>query len=216
MEIVENKTYYHISRSNYFNIGDELFIGKRINDFNSYFDSWGANYQSQIIANEFINPIIISNAMIDYLQTGDKDAEFAKVFSYDAIDAITSLKRTIEHYQKFTREHIFEEIRKDFFPNYPSRQRCLWVIPDNHKAVIRWWDILGCKGTICELSVSGKIHQANQRYLNLTANSLDFIRQQAFKYWSNAKIEDNQDDDECLFEGFIKVVSVKDISEFNI
>jgi hypothetical protein len=213
MEIVEQKRFYHIARSGSLTIESKLFIGKEKNNFNSYFDKFGCNYHSPITG-DFINSSVIGHNMLDYIKTGNKNPELEKVFTYDKDGTIKHLTETIDHYLRFIRENIFEEVRNDYFPNYLSRYRCLWIIPDDNDAVKYWWERLGSKGNIYELSVSGKMHQASQQYLNLTTNSLDYIRKEAFKYWTGVSGRDKIED-ECLFEGFVEVIALKTIKEFS-
>ncbi|MBC3759861.1 DUF2441 domain-containing protein [Hyunsoonleella sp. SJ7] len=212
MEIVENKKYYHIHRGHLLEIGKTVFIGKEKNGFNGYFDKFGHNYKSPITG-EMVNSYFLSDKMTEFTMTNLKNPYLEKHFSYDRDEAIRHLTNTLSHYIKFSREQLFEEVRQEFFPNYPSRIKCLWIIPDDQTAVDYWWNALGQKGKIFEINVSGKVHQASQQYLNLSTNSFDFIREQAFKYWT-AKTGINKVEDECLFEGFVNVVAEKTILDF--
>jgi hypothetical protein len=131
-------------------------------------------------------------------------------------------EETVEHYRnilseylKLTREWVFEEVRREFFPNLPSRHRCLWVIPDDTEAIRYWWRTMGKTGEILKLELTGKIYRTNQQYLKATTASLDQIRMNAFKYWSGAS-GDNPAEDEYLFEGFAKVLDVVDPSSIGL
>src|SRR5690606_13648806 len=96
----------------------------------------------------------------------------------------------------------FEEVRSDYFPSLPSRIRCLWVIePDeDNKSLKYWYNQLGRKGRIYQINLTGKIHKVNQEYLTINTNSMNYLRQQAFKYWSGAS-GTHQHECEILFEG---------------
>ena len=212
MAIVEDKKYYHIQRNGFLEVGKTVFIGKEKNTFNGYFDKNGYNYRDPKSGRN-INTYDIANSMVDFLSTNTKNPNLTEFYSFDKDETIKHLAGTLGHYLRFTREHLFEEIRKDFFPDLPSRFRCLWIIPNDKNAVKYWWNTLGKKGRIFEISVSGKVHQASQQYLGLSTNSFDFIKEQAFKYWT-AKSVENENEDECLFEGFVKVESEKKISDF--
>jgi hypothetical protein len=212
MAIVEDKKYYHIQRNGFLEVGKTAFIGKTKNAFYGYFDKNGHNYCDPQ-SGKSINTYEIAENMVRFLNSNIKDSELEKFFSFDKDETIKHLTNTLGHYLRFTREHLFEEIRKDFFPDLPSRFRCLWIIPYNDDAVKYWWNTLGEKGRIFEISVSGKIHQTSQQYLNLSTNSFDFIKEQAFKYWT-AKGVKNTKEDECLFEGFVKIESEKVITDF--
>ncbi|MED4403252.1 DUF2441 domain-containing protein [Metabacillus fastidiosus] len=130
---------------------------------------------------------------------------------YDLTDCVynqndnQSLISAIRHYQIYVREQIFEEVRKEFFPNMPSRFKGLWVIEEDIKTLNYWWKVFGESGTIIKLILNGKIHRGNEQYLQLTGREADFIRQQAFKYWSGSK---GLNPNEVVFEGFAKVYEI--------
>lgn len=201
MEIVENQIFYHISKDE-INIGTKLFIGKEKNKFNSFFDKTSLNYRDNISRKE-INSSYLIEEIRSYSKTNSKNPSLEKIYSYDFGYTMEYLCSTIGEYLLYVRESLFEEVRRDFFPNYPSRYRCIWVIPDNNEAIKYWWNTLGEQGNIYKVLVSGKIHKANQQYLNLSSESFDFIRGEAFKYWSGITGL-NTIEDECLFEGFIE------------
>lgn len=119
------------------------------------------------------------------------------------------------HYMKAVRELIFEEVRKEFFPSFPSRTRCLWVTPDkldNREILEYWWNELkveGCEQVLLKLNLNGKLFAANQQHLVIDQTfSFDFMRQKAFKYWSGSS-GNSEAEIEVLFEGFASVVSVE-------
>lgn len=119
---------------------------------------------------------------------------------------IESIKNTLNHTTKVIRELIFEEVRKEFFPSHPSRQRCLWVInAENDNSLNYWINTLGTADKILRVKLTGKIHVANQEFLNLTTENLNKIRQNSFHYWtgtSGVRLEE----EEILFEGFAEVI----------
>ena len=212
MEIAADKKYYHIQKKGSWEVGETYFIGKEKNTFYTYFDKKGNNYYDPK-SGRSINTFDIAKSMVDFLKTKRKSPNLTKFHSFDKDQAIKHLFDTLGHYLRFVREHLFEEVRKEFFPDLPSRLRCLWIIPHDKNAVNYWWKNLGRKGKIFEISVSGKVHQASQQYLNITTQSFDYIREQAFKYWA-AKSVENQNEYECLFEGFVKVEKEKQITDF--
>lgn len=121
---------------------------------------------------------------------------------------VTSLSMAIGYYQKLIRETVFEEVREDFFPNFPSRLSCLWVIPENMESINYWWgQITAEERVILKLKLTGKIHKVNQSYLTLNYGSLNHYRQLAFRYWSGTS-GNNECENEYLFEGFAEVVDI--------
>jgi len=54
--------------------------------------------------------------MINYFETGQKSPFFSD-FDYDEKEMIKKLHNSLEYYLKLSREHIFEEVRNNFFFN---------------------------------------------------------------------------------------------------
>jgi len=141
---------------------------------------------------------------------GHKKNRYVEYFDYyDARfhegDA-TSLSSALFHTAKIIRELIFEEVRKEFFPSHPSRQRCLWVINQENTDSLEYWrNELGAVDKILKLRLTGKIHVANQTFLGATTENLNKIRQNAFHYWTGTN-EGHNRELEILFEGFATVI----------
>ena len=212
MELVHKKTYYHIQREKIWNTGEEHFVGGEKNRYCSFFDLYGQNYQDAN-SGALFPPIEVADYILNYLGTGEKNAETARIFSYDTIAVVRLLRDIIGNYTRYVRETIFEEVRREFFPSYPSRQKGMWVISDE-KYVPYWYKTLGMNrdSVIFELELTGKIHEANHASIRLTTNSINFVRKQAFKYWIGDDIIVNKEIGyECIFEGFVKATSEKNI-----
>lgn len=206
MNCIENEIFYHIQRNGIWNVGDIHFIGRTKNPFVSYFDDNAHCIQNPQMGIRYsVNSM--ANEMLNYIFTSNKHPDFASFYHYEINRSFKELSDTLEYYLRLTREIVFEEVRKDFFPNLPSRHRCLWVIPDDIDNIKYWWTILGKKGRILKLKLTGKIHRANQQYLNLNTNRLNYIRQEAFKYWAGTS-GTNKVEEECLFEGFAEVIEI--------
>lgn len=140
---------------------------------------------------------------------GKEENPFIKY--YDNVDCqyvhgdIQSMTEAIQYYQRYTREQIFEEVRREFFPNLPSRLRCLWVIKDDIDILKYWWELFGKSGLIMKVSLTGKIHTGSEEYLRISGKNFDFLRQQAFKYWAGTAGL-NEIEQEAIFEGFVRVI----------
>lgn len=168
----------------------------------------------QIIENEVFYHIQRNNhskrewKVGDSLFVGSEKNDFIRFYDIKALHLTESdfdtIRNGLFHYMRFTRETIFEEIRQTFFPGYPSRQRCIWVVPDCKESLDYWRKELG-NGKLFKLELTGKIHRANQEFLNLNNKPLNDMRQRAFKYWSGTSGQ-NKAEEECLFEGFVNVL----------
>jgi hypothetical protein len=208
---VENEIFYHIQivrpwKPSEWEIGQIHFIGAIKNPFVGFYDknSFGVRDPN---SGMFYTTDYIAAAMRNYIKTGrkEKDKNLSTFYHFDTEKTTEELIKVLNDYLLLVREWIFEEVRKEFFPNLPSRQRCLWVIPDDEKAIQYWWNEMGKEGKLLKLELTGKIHQTNQQCLAQTTQSLNEIRMKAFKYWAGASGIDSSQD-EYLFEGFVKVL----------
>lgn len=214
---VENVVYYHIQRSDPWkgqpwNVGQTYFIGGKKNPFFGFYDFAAFNIQDPISKNWYsLNHV--ANSMIKYIDKKEKDEYLKSFYHFDSEKTTRELYNALEEYLKLVREWTFEEVRREFFPNLPSRQRCLFVIPMEFQSLNYWWNKLGKNGNILKLELTGKLHRTNQEYLLATTDSLDHIRGKAFRYWAGAS-GSNAAEDEYLFEGFAKVLEVVPINSF--
>lgn len=126
----------------------------------------------------------------------------------------TAIKDVLNDYLLFARETIFEEVRQKHFPQMPSRQRCMWLIPDSSNITerIKYWieqkSVNKNNCQILKLNCSGKMHLANQKLLERVVGQFDVYRANAFKYWSGCDTAENSLDIECIFEGFVTVLDI--------
>jgi|SRR5882724_10752993 len=204
------KAYYHINKNNNCNwkIGDEIDLGK------------GNNYYWQSLAElgDFIEingekfdvDLIAKTAFESYI---GKTPAPVKMKGYH-FNPLKTLRETIDslgNALKICREFAFESIRKEFYTELPSRRQCIWLIPDNEKALEFWQNTIHNKDQrIFKVTVDGKIHRAAQKWLiggTFSANKWNIL---AHSYW---KGEDSGSiEDEILFEGKIKIIEEVDFS----
>lgn len=216
MEIVKNKTYYHIQRQRRWELGQKHFIGLHENEYCAFFNDNAHNYEDKNTHKVFSLPAIME-AMVNYLETGEKDPQIEPYFSFDPLNTIKLMRKVIMNYSRYIREFLFEEVRKEHFPTYPSRKNGIWVI-SKREHIAYWINTLGVdeKGVVYEVELTGKIHEANHMSIKLTTNSFNGIRQQAYKYWltDSSELVESKIGDECIFEGFLTVKNIHDINEF--
>ena len=122
-----------------------------------------------------------------------------------------TMTHILADYQRFATETIFEEVRQQYFPELPSRQKCLWVIPHTvslNEAVQYWNKFLSTeqKPKLSQLNCSGKIFYADSTFVSpTTIGNFPEYRKRAYKYWSG--VVENPLAVEGLFIGKIKVIS---------
>lgn len=119
-------------------------------------------------------------------------------------------------YQEYiikTREYIFENERLQINPELPSRFTCLFL---TDKEGIEFWKARLLTNpnqqpyTIYELSVSGRIHKANQQYVELNTKSQEYNHQLAREYWGGVNAD--KEGSEYLFAGDIQVINRVDFN----
>ena len=110
------------------------------------------------------------------------------------------------HFVTYLREVIWENVRRDEFPELPSRQRCLWLIP-TLEGVKYWLERMKPNGyQVLRVQVTGRIHRANELYLLGDSEPMSQTIEKARLYWSGSFPEGGQE--EILFEGRVKVIEV--------
>jgi len=120
------------------------------------------------------------------------------------------LSKNIEHFEqslKMVRELIFETIRKERFPSYPSRLNCLWLCEKSD--LNTWWNefIDKKEKLIFKVSAKGKILQADGSLINHNFIRFSDFKQTAFQYWNgdeNTLPEKRLP--EILFEGELEIL----------
>lgn len=144
-----------------------------------------------------------------------EDKNFFIKFYDDAVyPQEASVETVLSDYVLFARETIFEEIREKHFPHMPSRQRCVWLIPDseNLDKRLKFWlkekKAFPNNCQILKLSCSGKVHYANQQYLSTFIGTFNKFRGNAFMYWSGCDVNEQSIDIECILEGFVRVEDI--------
>lgn len=226
MEYIQEEEFYHIQAMKHYNTlpswkKDEThFIGEKKNPFFGYYDNYAHNVRNPI--NNTSYPLnVISNWVVKHNTEGLAIPEELKLFYHcNPVQTMCELHDCVTHYTMLVRELVFEEVRKDFFPQLPSRQKGIWVIPINEstsETVKYWWSqVSNGNSQIIKLRLTGKIHQASSEWLTARVLPLDVIKQNAFKYWTGASSGRDLNQVECIFEGFATVIDFIKPSDFNI
>lgn len=209
LSFVEAEPYYHIDRkvNSRFESGTSYFIGAKKNSFLARFD---VASMSRVITGKLqLEVRDLLTEVLEIAKTGAPSKMVNDVFGGDVERATSLLGDAFTEYLNWIRETVFEEVRREYFPQLPSRHRCLWLIPLSKKAVDHWWERLDKKGRLLEVRATGKIFRANEGYLKATSAPLDRIRGDAFRYWAGGSGKQPHAD-ELLFEGFLNVTNEVD------
>ncbi|KKL10712.1 hypothetical protein LCGC14_2553090 [marine sediment metagenome] len=196
---VKNRVYYHCQRNN---STEKWKIGEKI--------SFGSEY------NLFFNNYRIDNRSFYCLFNG-KEYHYID-YLYNIASKLPETDENIRNRGKIIelglqrstiilREYLFENIRKINFPDYPSRQKGLWLI-ESIDSLKYWKDtIFNKKGDIVlKLKVNGKAHKSYAEFIQADVFSLDLWEEMAFNYWKGTKGEELKS--EIIFEGDVEVIEI--------
>ena len=179
--------------------------------------SWGVQFPDGQGGEKFCFTDQLVLEMLKYLKTGIKHPNLAQVFHYDLEKTLKKAHETMYHLNSILREYIFEEVRRERFPNYPSRSNCLYLFNDGKPDLAYWIQGLMIQNfppvlsaELVVFSLRGKIFATNRItgvFLPLVTASPVWWRAKALEYWGGS-VEDSPDAEEILFEGEATVESV--------
>lgn len=219
---VEKKEFYHIhTPSPNFDSWKPSSIIKSGKQFNPY----GKNlYESEESYNPETNP---QNLVNTYLAQRDELLTFGLYFANKTLLTEEGRKYVqsnidsrlgqciIEAHNSFNqtviklREFVYEEIRKEEFPDNPSRVRCMYLLSPNSDAQLYWAKKLKANplsGKKCfKVRATGKVFYTSDQHLQLNTQGIEWQQQMARYYWSGVQDENNIEN-ECLFEGEIEII----------
>lgn len=178
------------------NVGDVFYFG---NEYNNFY-------------NELIN--------IKHFNNNKKDANeiMADLFSkknltFSSINDFKTVYNTVSDDSFILRELIFEEIRKRYYPDCPSRFKCMFVLKTSEEAD-EWLNIFKRMKNkplqIVKLKLDGNVFLGNANFIVRKNNSIIDKVNEAKAYWSGDKTGLIP---EYLFLGTTTVIEVKNIDE---
>lgn len=199
------ETFYHISNKPDcdWKVGDEIEFGVEQNYM----------WQSFLMNGDFIEledekipaDLIIEHALDHYMKIYYAPMQM-KNYHFNPLHTLKEAVDSLRNLKIIKRELVFESIRKEFYPELPSRHKCIWLIPDDEKSLEFWRrDVFKLNNPkIFKLSVDGKTHRASQQWLICRTYSLNEINSMAHKYWQGEN--SGSIDDEILFVGKIRIL----------
>ena len=201
-EIVK-RSYYHINRqanqSPYPNMlcGDTIDIGKSINPFFGFYDTYQRTYK----VTETQTGIIHEIPAIRYLELVQENKITSNNLPNIALE-------TAKHFQMLSRELLWENVRLSEHPDAPSRQRCLFLI-ESISDLDKWKTYLQIdqnNNSVVRVQATGKALRVDSNYLTSDSELLSTWSEKAHKYW-NGEISENPTI-EILFEGKVEIIEI--------
>lgn len=190
LSTVKNEIFYHVSRGGNWQENALYFIGDK------------ENYYYQKLMNQNFPPITKEdNPFIPSSLEG--------AANFDNVNQrLSSLEAQIRFYQVWIREKLLEQVRKEHFPDRPSRFRAMWVIPNQKESMTYWLPKMKAPDAkIMKVELSGNLHRAPQKLLAVQTSSAAVKEKNAYAYWLG-NFGENTLDDECIFQGFMRVVEI--------
>ena len=198
----QEKDYFHINRvvaySTYtpLKVGDSVDIG---GESNPYFRFYEKNKKTYNLTTDDGQTLQIPGVkFIGSVQSGEINCANLAFIAHDLS----------KHLAGLIGELIWEDIRKNEFPHLPSRQRCIWLIPDV-EGVRYWVSRLGVAPEtyqVLRVRCQGRMHVASEKYLLGDSVSLEEAVSVARQYWLGVIPEPNTK--EIIFEGRVTVHEV--------
>lgn len=166
---VDKQIMYHISRENNWNVGDMITAGTDYNPF------WLAciDYSPKVSINSQVMSI---HEMID--------KKIAFDISQQSIDFLyKKLGDVSKEFSFFVREQVFEDYRKAYYPNLPSRQKCLWT---TEAAQLPYWKTMSpnTQRSLLTLELDGELFCADEHWLTADTFSAAAYLERAKHYWA--------------------------------
>ena len=188
---VNNLILYQVATDRDYKVGDKLTFGKMDNGqcYNAYNTSYQQNGES-------------------LYRIGYKKAN--KGIFKDRV-LINNLAGALEKYDFAFREMAIEDVRKEQFPDCPSRMKCMFLT-DSKQGCLNNLPKFANKGygkvyQAVAVKVTGKVFYAKDVVIARTGSSFNQYKEEAIRYWSqNQKSEESIK--EILFEGEAEVVEV--------
>ncbi|MEO9484388.1 MAG: DUF2441 domain-containing protein [Ekhidna sp.] len=199
------ETFLHLNNTNSnWKEGDEIFIGK---GYNNFWRTYLERDESFNIQGEELNAFKVLNAAFEEYSKIHPPPKKMDSYHFQPIDTLRESIECLRNAITINRELIFESVRKDIYPHLPSRQKCIWLIPEVQESLRFWMSVLnrGERKRLFRLELlEGKFHRAAQEWLVGGTYSINKWNQLAKNYWEGER--SGNIEDEVLYEGMIRIV----------
>jgi len=205
---IQKETFFHVSHQIDWQKNNIYFIGK---DYSiRYQELMMRGFSIPKVDGEQIPLNAIIEGMAQYISSQQKSAFMPETYHFNPSDTLMEVLPMMRTQLTLIRELIFEEIRKEHFPQQLSRYKGLHVIPAAKESLSFWLPQLKTPNAkIYKLELTGKLHRAGYELLNATSVPPEYIKYNAYQYWLGNEGKEAAND-ECIFEGLAKVVEIID------
>lgn len=211
---IENQKFFHIHKHN----SPKWFEGARLSFGLEPNNSWRA---FEVARRGITNPksnevytvdLVALRALEFYRKQKPKDPRLT-FYHHDAVVTLAETLDSLFLATRMVRELIFEDVRRQLYTALPSRTSCIWLIPEDPRAVRFWLDNMrGDYKKVYRVNATGEMHRATQQIVMGDTISMSEWRKRAMDYWNGANSESH--DDEILLSGDIEVLEEVPVTEF--
>jgi hypothetical protein len=197
-------SYFHINNQPdcSWKRGDEVDLGHEYNNMWSSFLEKGANIK--LNGAKYPADKIVKTALNAYLRNETVPIQM-KGYHFNPVFTLKEATDCLGESMRIIRELTFEAIRKEFYPELPSRHNCTWLIPDNKQSLQFWKDLVhGGNKRIFRVETDRIVHRAANKWLITGTIPLNEINSMAHNYWKG--IDTGGFEDEILFIGKLKII----------
>ena len=114
-----------------------------------------------------------------------------------------------QKYDFVVRELATEKVRKEFYPDYPSRLHCMYLSLSRQTALKNFEKSKEPHLQAIAVKLNGKIHKCGNVMLDRNGGSFEDYEKTAHEYWKQENVKD-EDVKEILFEGKAEIVEIMD------
>lgn len=136
-----------------------------------------------------------------------------KFKKFKSKEDIYSIAHILEYYDVAIKEMAIEEVRKELFPNLPSRLHCMYlslskeIALANLKSMAESREKNGKHFQAVAVKLNGVIFKVGKVYMSREGQSYNYYKQKAVSYWKQRGLKD-EEVKEVLFEGTAEVVEI--------
>lgn len=211
---IENQKFFHIHKHNSpkWTEGAHFTFGIEPNNAWRAFDVARRGITHPKTKEVYTVDLVALRAMGFYRKQTPKDPKLS-FYHYDPVMTLAETLDCLFLATRVVRELIFEDVRRQMYINLPSRTSCIWLIPEDPRAVRFWLDnVRGDYKKVYRVNATGELHRAQQQIVMGDTISMSEWRKRAIDYWNGAQSENV--DDELLLSGNIEVLEEVPATEF--
>lgn len=169
------------------------------------------------IPNGQFNRVFSTDFRLNDIRPSDEMYSVAnrKFKKFKSKDDAYKIAHILEYYDVSIKEIALEEVRREKFPNLPSRLHCMYlsiskdIALQNVKSMANSREKNGKHFQAVAVKLNGTIFKAGKVYVNREAKSYEYYKEKANAYWKQKGLKD-EEVKEILFEGKAEIIQILD------